>query len=328
MRELNASAEIFKKLSENNYPLASNPVFGKRQGILAVEEYKRCDALLGKKCTLTQKPGFARVMEMYNLFNKTMQAIQVKEEKIKPELIEIAEEITRDVYQIPSHISFNAKIKNVEEITMKSLPLQKATSPEFKTKFLQDEIQKRIILNGLAHGSSMHVWKSFHYAASEKINKLDSELISLYDTHSAVMGYLNWCAFIPKEYEVMIKQNVSAYAATHGKEQVIFKQAGKPEAEIKIEAINFPVLLHEMNKGVIDYLISTGIPKDLTPEELKFYYSEADSYEKEIWMYYLAPSLWVRLLKKLNVEAHELPQHISAIAKMPLEELTTFMNSL
>jgi hypothetical protein len=106
-----------------------------------------------------------------------------------------------------------------------------------------------------------------------------------------------------------------------GKADVCFKNS---EVEITAEAIVFPVLLHELNKGVMDYLICRGLPSDVTESELKYIYSKADCYSYEIWCYFLAPALWDGLLSKEQVGGTEMPKVIKKLCEMDLNQLTNY----
>jgi hypothetical protein len=99
--------------------------------------------------------------------------------------------------------------------------------------------------------------------------------------------------------------------------------------EIKASAMNFPVLIHELSKGVMDYLISVGIPttvegEDVNEEELRYIYKEADKYSEEQWHYFFGPTLWKYLLKTSGVGSQDLPSIISKMAKMNYLELADF----
>src|SRR3972149_9819289 len=93
--------------------------------------------------------------------------------------------------------------------------------------------------------------------------------------------------------------------------------------DIKASAMNFPVLIHELSKGVVDYLASIGIPQ-LPPYELEYVYAEADKYSHEQWHYFFGPTLWRALLSVAKVESKDLAPIIMKISKLSYSELSKF----
>ena len=104
--------------------------------------------------------------------------------------------------------------------------------------------------------------------------------------------------------------------------------------EKKIEAygINFPVLIHELSKGVIDYITTAGVPNEeddgVTPEELKYIYGEADNYAHEQWHYFFGPTLWRAMLETADVGSNQLIPIIRKMSEMTYEELSEFCNNI
>jgi hypothetical protein len=102
----------------------------------------------------------------------------------------------------------------------------------------------------------------------------------------------------------------------------------------KIEAfgINFPVLIHELSKGVIDYIITAGVPNleddGVNEAELKYIYSVADKYSHEQWHYFFGPTLWRALLQTANVGSEDLIPIIRKMAEMDYEELSEFCTNI
>ncbi len=91
--------------------------------------------------------------------------------------------------------------------------------------------------------------------------------------------------------------------------------------KVQSQGINFAVLLHELNKGIMDWLISAGIPQDYTADELRYYYSKADAYENEPWHYTLSPTLWAELLDAAQMTNEDIPKLISRLTKLSYLEL-------
>lgn len=112
---------------------------------------------------------------------------------------------------------------------------------------------------------------------------------------------------------------------TQGFNEVKFDEE---EDKINCNAVNFPVLLHEMTKGVMDYLICRGIPQDLSAEELKYYYAKADKYENEVWHYYLSPTIWIEMLDVLKITSDKIPSVIAKLSELDYKVLVELLKSV
>ena len=195
-------------------------------------------------------------------------------------------------------------------------------SPE-RMAYLNAEVQKRVLLNGLVQGSAMHIWKSCHYLVKERLDQLSPTLMTLYDEYISLTSFSLWkldislvMAEIQKGNEMGL--NTGGFMV-QGQEQVKFKSDGSVDIEVK--ATNFPVMLHELTKGIIDYLICHAIPEDLDEAELDYYYAKADDYANEMWHYILSPAIWETFVQAANCDTQDLAKVIHAACKMEPEKL-------
>jgi hypothetical protein len=316
---------LVRKIDSKKFSLDGNSVFHYRPDKLAAQEYKRCLSLFERRMPHaaglpTMQAAVTMQMGMVNLVN----SIMVKEMKHKDSLEHLAVNIVRDLFDIPEHVQLlpelNMGFDNVDEQDDSPEPVL-SLSPEEQRK-MREEIQKRIILNGLVHGSAMHIWKSAHYIISEKIGEIDSLLMQLYDVYTAAIGWGMW-QMSPE----MALASIEEQGLTQGKNELKFEEAGEAECNIECSGINFPVLLHEVTKGAMDYLICHGIPQEFTEEELTYYYAKADAYENEYWHYLLSPSLWVSFVEAADLSTQELPLAIARLTKLSYQELSSVMTS-
>jgi hypothetical protein len=185
------------------------------------------------------------------------------------------------------------------------------------------EIQKRIILNGLVHGAAMHIWKSAHYIIKDQIDELDPMLMVLYDQYTTSIGWLIW-QMSPDNAQAAID---GGNAMTQGFNKLEFEEHGEPECSVHCHAVNFPVLLHEVTKGAMDYLICRGIPSNYSEDELRYYYAIADSYANEFWHYLMSPTVWTKLVEAAGVDTQELPMVIARLTQLSYHELTDVLRA-
>jgi len=244
----------------------------------------------------------------------------IKEEApFKAQLEELAIETIREIYQVPDYVDLKGfihpKLSLDTEQDHDAEPFLELTL-EQKNK-MRDEIQKRIILNGLVHGSSMHVWKGIYHLVAAELDAINPALKELYNYYTSTLGIAIWL-MDPDKFQEIIEEGGQI---TQGFNKLQFDKQKGFGGQVQAKGINFPVLLHELNKGVIDWLISAGIPKDYTADELKYYYAKADAYENEPWHYTLSPTLWAELLETAQVPNEEIPKLISKLVKLSYQEL-------
>ena len=256
--------------------------------------------------------------------------VQRLEEPVALKLQRAAEDIIRDIYNVPEFVGMNSSIQDKDNI---DLDVEQDFNPEAFTKMspedsirMRDEIQKRIILNGFVHGSSMHIWKGAHYIIAETLEAINPSLVELYDEYVAIINFLLW-RIDPRammhaiDAGVEDAANLNGYMA-QGFNEVKFDTPGEVGATVAATGINFPVLLHELNKGVMDYLICRAVPSHLNEAELEYYYAKADDYKNEVWHYYMSPTLWAELLDTTKVQTQDLPGIMMQLSTMDLKELT------
>lgn len=318
-------AGILRAIDSKMFSLDGNAVFRYKPEVLALKEFERCLSLAERKLpnefSLDTKK--ATMMIQVNLMH-TLNAIMVKEHSNVEQLQEIAVKTIRELFDIPEHVNILPEIKNslgnIDEQD-DSPEAVLSLSPE-RQREMRDEIEKRVILNGLVHGSAMHIWKSVHYIVKEEVDMIHPLLMQLYDVYTSGVGFMMWQ--MPPELAMM---EIGSHGLTQGKNELKFKKEGEAECDIECGGINFPVLLHEITKGAMDYLICHGIPKEYSEEELKYYYAKSDAYENEYWHYLLAPSLWTSFVEAAKLSTQEIPLAIARMTKLSYQDLSDVMKA-
>lgn len=302
---------LVKKLDSKMFPLDQNKVFNFKPEYLAIKEFSRCLSLFEKR-----NVG-VKIEEAPMRMDGVQQLITEMETPHREKLQQLAIDTIREVYQVPDYVDLRGMI-----YPRLNLDTEQDTSPEpflelslVQKNNMRDEIQKRIILNGLVHGSSMHIWKGMYHLVSAELDQIDSELKEYYDYYTSTLGILIW-TINPQEFEEMMGEADTV----QGFNKLKFNKDFGGQVEAK--GINFPVLLHELNKGVMDWLISAAIPAEYSEQELTYYYAKSDSYENELYHYLLSPTLWLDLLETAQLENHQLPKLISRLTKMTYQQLT------
>lgn len=312
---------IIKALDSKMFSLDANNVFSYKPEYLGASEFKTSCELIERRLGVNTnvKDITLKTTGLFNFISK-------QETPFKIELQNLAIDTIRDLYNVPDHINLKAFIEKRLDLDTDQDDNPKSflnLSLEQKNK-MRDEIQKRVILNGLVHGSSMHIWKTVYYTVKENINKLNPILTELYDAYTSGVNFLLWTMD-----PVTFKSSVNlGNQITQGFNEVKFDSPGMPSATIICKGINFPVLLHELNKGVMDYIICRGIPSEYSKEELQYYYSKADAYENEFWHYLLSPTLWTDLLETVDTLPGNIPHVIMKLSKLSYSTLTDIFRTM
>lgn len=315
--------DITKQVDSKRFSLDGNRLYHYKPEVLAAEEYIRCLELFERRLPAEQ------ALTTHQVVVKTQMRMQpisdsmfLKEMKNQERLKEIAVDTVRSLFDIPEHIQLLPELNGDMDLDVdqEDSPEPFLSLSEERRREMYDEIQKRIILNGLVHGSAMHIWKSAHYIIKEQIDQVDDFLMTLYDEYTAAVSWLIW-QMDPDEFQ----RNVGGI--TLGFNELEFEEEGEPECNVHCHAVNFPVLLHELTKGAMDYLICRGIPKEYTEQELEYYYAKSDDYENEIWHYLMSPTLWIKLIEAADIITQDVPEVIARLTQLTYQELTEVLRA-
>jgi hypothetical protein len=308
--------EIVSKLNNNQHPFYNNDFFSQNPSALSANEFKRCVELYQRRCPNGGDPMRAMML---------MQEIMLTEDPDKEALQEIAIDLVTEMYNVPNTIDLRGMLeqKSADEECGDSDDNDDdidEISEERKVE-LQHFVEKRRILNSIVHGCAVHQWTSAYYIVQDRLNEVNPDLINKYNEVAALVNYWNWMFYFEPMFEAGQKPMLQGINKVNVKEK-------------KIEAygINFPVLIHELSKGVIDYITTAGVPNEaddgVTPEELKYIYSEADNYAHEQWHYFFGPTLWRAMLETADVGSNQLIPIIRKMSEMTYEELSEFCNNI
>ena len=305
--------KILELVKVGDTPLSQNPVFSFNPESLILQEFQRCKSLYLSRSSLNNTlslPDYQRaIIELMGyIFHKEMPH--------QKKLISIASDIIKDIYQLPRNVIINPHLK--QDITISKHPNKLITVSNEEKEKLHPHIQKRLLLNSIVFGSSIHIWKTVYHIAKEEIENIYTGVVSLFDLYEKYTSLISIYVWNSVDPEVTDTNNI----IVQGKEEIRFNN---DKIELVSQAINFPVLLHEINKGVIDALILKGIDQNLSKKELEYVFQEADNYGNELWHQYLSPTLYVKLLEDWKVETKEIPKKITELCKMDYEELKNYM---
>jgi hypothetical protein len=143
------------------------------------------------------------------------------------------------------------------------------------------EKAKRRFVNSLIQGASKKGHYMFHMV-EEELNKINPRLLNLYGVVMSVNDLLYW--ILPDQ---MTMSAAEGGQAMEGKEEVD-DETDPPT--IIAKGLFFPILVHEIIKGVYEALGTQGLPDD--PKAAEMVMASQDTLPYEIWDLRLGPVFW------------------------------------
>lgn len=177
-----------------------------------------------------------------------------------------------------------------------------------------EEVYKRRFLNAMIQGSAKKSSHMFH-EVEDDLTAMDPRLPSKYDKLMSAADYMYYI-------EPDLKRAISG-----GVVKVNFPQNEGEKPVIHAKAMVFPVLIHELVKGVMELLSSHGLPQD--DKIRKYVIGKADFTAAEPWDMRLGPGIWESFVKSIPVEDFNLKHHVySEIAALPVSEFNSLMKEI
>jgi hypothetical protein len=151
------------------------------------------------------------------------------------------------------------------------------------------ERAKRRFINSLIQGAAFKGGHMFNLVRNE-INDINPQLMDLYTTSQALMEHAYW-----------LFPDMEGMAGGGG------GQMGQSEVDeetdpptVKGKAVTFPLLVHELVKGVYEVFGTHGLPDD--PRQQEMILKAEDTLPAEIWDSRLGPIFWEKFLATYPME--------------------------
>jgi len=272
---------------ENNFQelLASQRY---RQVIEKMQEYTGREISLRGMNGMTPLAGMAMT---------ALQNIVQTEAAHREDLETLAVEVVKAQMKLPEDaFQFDVKIVGIGEMDMEGMNRDEEEQEEPDEAEIENEVEiaaelenldlekgKRRLINSMIQGSAMKGYYMYHEVADQITHITGSEqLIRDYGIMMSINDSLYWQ--MPDEHMNMAMDQ----QAMAGKEEV---DRNTDPPTIKARAVNFPVLVHEIIKGVMEIFGVQGQSEHSWREVS----ASEDTLEKEIWDIRLGPSIWERI---------------------------------
>lgn len=297
---------VERKLAQQDTPLKKIP-FPKTdkpnqnfQELLASSRYRQVVDNVRKYVGIT--PNVRGMQGMGPLTSQMMQAhntIVSLENRYRTQLEKLAVDLVKETFDISDEdVEFDARIVGMHEITGEDFlhdkpqnqnqePVDVEKSIYSKLEKLDLEKAKRRLINSIVQGASKRGHFMYHMVG-DKIEEItgSDRLLDLYGTMMSINDIVYW--------QMSDESIKSLGGSIAGKEKVESPKDENSKSKIYARGINFPVLLHELIKGVLELIAMHGRPDD---EEVDFADVEKseDTLEKEMWDLRLGPAIWSKL---------------------------------
>ena len=313
--------QLEKELAERKHSLGIHPaipegdennfeqkIMGKRFSEV-VNRYKRA-------CDVDEIDTSTLMMEMMPMVHETM----ALESKHKKPLEELAEKMIREEYDMPEDIvEIKASLSpNIVLEGTKKNPTPKSSDYQFENHDdmvnAKEEVYKRRFLNAMIQGAAKKTNHMFHMVDDE-LTDMDPRLLNRYSKVMSAADYM---------YYVIPKMD---NGTSGGMVKVTFPTSENPKAVIEAEAMIFPVLIHELVKGVMELLSAHGLPKDKKLGD--YVIDKADFLAAEPWDMRIGPALWDRFTDCIDADDFHLKHQLyMELASKPVNEFNGCMREI
>ena len=314
--------DLEEELANRKHSLAGSPV------IPEGDEHLFEEKLMGERFSEVCK-RYKRAFDVDKIDNSSLMTQMMPmvyetialESKYKKQLEELAVKMIREEYDIPEdvveiiaeltpNISLEGTKKNPKPMAVEGLEFDSHDDIQNANA----EVYKRRFLNAMIQGAAKKCNHMFHMVDDE-LSDLDPRLPNKYHKLMSAADYMYYV--IPK------MEN----GVTGGVVKVDYPTSENPKAVIRAQAMAFPVLIHEIVKGVMELLSAHGLPKNKQISD--YVVNKADFLAAEPWDMRLGPALWGRFTNLIDPDDFNLKHHAYyKLASLPATEFNIQMREI
>lgn len=312
--------ELERLVKENQTSLSNNRSFpdfdnaGERINFEEIASYKRFRDIVEKVQHYTGVQNVTNpqsLMQLQRMLMQTFQAIMPIQQQHKEELERLAVQLVIREWEIPNN-AFQYDVKFVgmgqldkskfqeesEEPSQEEIDEQfggdNFQGAEFETPndSFEKEKQKRRFTNALIQGSAKKGHYMFELVRNE-LNEMHPDLSNMYGIVMSINDLMYW--LMPDE-----EMKAKAGNSVNGEEEV---DTETDPPTIRARGILFPILIHEVIKGIWDVFGTHGLPDD--PKSQQMVMNSTDTLTNEMWDLRLGGFFWERLISMFPMSVFE-----------------------
>lgn len=328
--------KLEKRGDEKSTPFSDIEMFAKIKDGSSTQEKiasKEFAELLAKSKQVGRTSNWGEVGQL--LF-----ALGQLEKPHKAKLVNLAKKVVKKELGLPDDIMDNivAELLSPGEGRIDDFdggdetPAEQIELTDEEKEIVGGEIKIRKIMNSMMMGGGYKLFDVLTEFKSE-LDAIDPKLYPIYTKLNPNANLLLWK--IPP-YDINGRMPA-------GSVKLEKKEDNPEETQIKAKAMNFAVLLHEISKGALEYLLSIRM-KEYSDNLKKAIMDAADVYKEEHFHKILGPQIWKQVFYAVEValdqyeENNELyglenkrevmPMLINKMATLPAEEFTNLIGDL
>jgi len=306
--------DIERKISGGDTPLSDNPAFpGKEEDefdnsfaeLIASKRFKDVVEKVKQYTGMQEVAGQNAFMQLQMMLMNAVSKVKQMESNNEGYLEQLAVDLVKKEMSIPDDaFQYDVELMSmpggIDTSKMQGQP-EEFEDEEIQQVFgvdsneAEDDLEnfmaafekfdlekaKRRFINSLIQGAS----KKGHYMfnlVSEELNNINPELLNLYGVLMSINDLLYW--IMP---DAMTMRAAEGGEGVQGSEEI--DDTTDPPT-IKAKGLFFPVLVHELIKGIYEVLGTQGLPDD--PRAAEMVMGAEDTLPYEVWDLRLGPVIW------------------------------------
>ena len=241
--------------------------------------------------------GSNALMQLMGTVGQAMQKLVMIQNQNKKQLEDLAIELVKNELGIPDDaMQFKAELVGQPMGAAEGMQSESEMPSEEEVEELMGDMEnfnlereKRRFINSLIQGAAFKGGHMYNLVKNE-INDINPQLMNLYAVTQSLMEHAYW-----------IFPNMEGMAGGGG------GQMGQSEVDeetdpptVKAKAVTFPLLVHELIKGVYEIFGSHGLPDD--PRQQEMILNAEDTLPSEIWDSRLGPVFWEKFMASYPME--------------------------
>jgi len=241
--------------------------------------------------------GGNALMQLMMTVGQAMQRLMMIQSQNKEELEKLAVELVVRELGIPEDaMQFDAELVTQPMGAAEGMKSEPQMPSEEEVEELMGDMEnfnleraKRRFINSLIQGAAFKGGHMYNLVRDD-INSMNPQLMNLYAVTQALMEHAYW-----------IFPDMEGMAGSGGGQmgQSEFDAETDPPT-VKARAVTFPLLVHELVKGVYEVFGTHGLPDD--PRQAEMVLGAEDSLPAEIWDSRLGPVFWEKFLATYPLE--------------------------
>lgn len=296
-------------LPEGDEHMFTQKIMGERFSEVC-KRYKRAhdvDDIDTRKVMSEMMPS---VYEAISLESKHKKALEELAINMIREEYDMSDDVVEIIAELTPRITLEGTKKNPKPMTVEAMEFDSHDD----IVNANAEVYKRRFLNAMGQGAAKKCNHMFHLV-DDKLTNLDPRLPNKYAKMMSAADYMYYV--IPK-----MDEGVSG-----GVVRVEYPTPENPKAKIHAQAMVFPVLIHEIVKGVMELLSAHGLPKNKKVAD--YVINKADFLAAEPWDMRMGPAIWGKFTDAVPANDFGLKHHAyTHLASLPANEFNNQMKEV